>query len=267
MRDLYRKYGRVVRYEHGHLIHVEEAGEAMESGHVFSAAPLNEAIALPAMDSSAVEAVAARIERIVRPERLLVSEGVALHQCNGIEWSEAPRRIHLSIAASGERALIDLASFDTGAIERIAAAMSRIEPERPHPERVRVAGAVGAALLQPLLNVLRIEQTSASHDGRGLPVERCEGPPWPNWFRPSYRARPARVPLHLRAVPHGAVDPELPEAIALLGPPRQRDVRMLCVDGLAVYPITVPLVRPVAVGETGEWYPYGGGAFGATMVL
>jgi hypothetical protein len=38
--EVYRKWGRVVRYENGITVRVEEAGEAIEKDGVFRSAPM-----------------------------------------------------------------------------------------------------------------------------------------------------------------------------------------------------------------------------------
>jgi hypothetical protein len=89
----------------------------------------------------------------------------------------------------------------------------------------------------------------------------------PNWFRPSYRLRPRRAWFHLRAAPFGEIDDHIPEAIALLAPISEREIRVLCVDRDAVYPTTVRIHRIVAARPGETWYPYAAGAFGAELML
>jgi len=288
MREHDRKWGRVVRYEHGRVVRVEEAGEAIESAELFLAAPIAERVALPAVAEEAVLATARAIEALVTPERLLVSEGVAAHECNGVRWQERTRRVHLafvfpranesegegtgrmaeampllhtshsyrSLATLGmtgepappgrrgaqplERALIDLDSFDLDVLRRIAQATPA--PGRS-VERVRFAPHVAAALLPHLIGRIELEQLPAPHDGKGLPVERCavEGEP-PNWYRPSYRVRPRRAWLNLRAPAFDAIDGGAPEAIALLGPIDVRAQRLLCIAGGELFPATVAIM-------------------------
>jgi hypothetical protein len=101
-------------------------------------------------------------------------------------------------------------------------------------------------------------------------IEECriERPPWPNWFRPSYRVRPVRAPMNLRAVCEATeIDRALPEAVALLAPPDGLLLRALIVDGAAVYPAAIRVVRIDAVGPPSAWYPYAAGAWGAEMML
>jgi hypothetical protein len=263
MREHYRKWGRVVRYEHGRVIRVEEAGEAIESTELFLASPIAERVVLLEVDEGAVVATARAIETLVTAERLLVSDGVAEHEYDGIRWQERTRRVHValvipsvsegpvrtggappmphrSLATLGmrsERALIDLDSFDLDVLRRIAHASPA--PQR-NVERVRFAPHVEAALLPHLIGRIELEQLAAPHDGKGLPVERrdVEGEP-PNWYRPSYRVRPHRAWLNLRARRSAIVHEEAPLAVAILGALDPNALRLLCLDGEEIFPAVV----------------------------
>jgi hypothetical protein len=126
-------------------------------------------------------------------------------------------------------------------------------------------------LLPSLVGTELVElwQSAAPHDGKGQPIaeQRIVRPPWPNWYRPSYRTRPLRMPFHLRAAPHGDIDPQLPIAIALLAPVERNIIHVLCVDGDDVFPATVAIERVLAVGSAVRWYPHAAGAFGAEMLV
>jgi hypothetical protein len=60
MNEVYRKWGRVVRYENGMTIRVEESGEATEDGDIFHAAPVESRVALPEPDLECGGRAAAR---------------------------------------------------------------------------------------------------------------------------------------------------------------------------------------------------------------
>lgn len=269
--QIYRKKGRSVRREGQHLVWVDEAGEAAEDGGRFRTRPLEESVDLAAPDVSAVEAAAQEIESLVESpltiERLFVSEGLVSHQFGDVNWSETSRRVHLSVARPPLRAIFDLAQFEFDAVRRGLAALMRASRERDSPKRVRLAGHVGA----PLLPFLSTEKTQrfAPHDGKGQPIEEQpitnERPP--NWFRPSYRVRPRRAWFHVRVVGFGELDPEVPEAVALLAPAGRESIRALCVDRGEVYPATIPLRPILAARPSARWYPYGAGAFGAELML
>lgn len=268
----YRKWGRSVRREGPRRIAIDEAGEAFEEEGAFRARFLDERRELPAPDGEAVETAAREIESMLVPplalERMIVSEGIVEHEVTGgIVWRERSRRIHLSITRPPLRLLMDLADFRTDAIRTVIDAMSRAGDERRAPRRVRIAGPVGAALLSSL--EISMRQSDAPHDGNGQPV--VEGPVTretpPNWFRPTYRMPPRRAWFHLRVDPLGEIDAGLPLAIALLAPVHKGGVRLLCVDGHAVYPATIEVRRVLAARPTRTWYPYGAGAFGAELML
>ena len=212
-----------MRYERGRIVRVDEAGEAIESAELFLASPIAERVELPDVDEDAVVATAREIDALVPTERLLVSDGVAEHECNGVRWQERARRVHLAIPMRGERALIDLASLDLAVVRRIAAAS--LGDER-RIANVRVAPHVAAALLPHLIGIVALEQAAGPNDGRGLPIEarRVEGEP-PNWYRPSYRVRPHRAWLNLRARTTAPIDP--------------RALRLLCIDGGDLFPVAV----------------------------
>jgi len=270
VREVYRKRGRVVRREHGHLVRVDEAGEAIAEGETFAVAPLDVATQLPEVDAAEVEKFARSIEDMVRPplslERLIVLHGEAEHDFDGVAWRETSRRVHLSIARPPIRAIVDLADFSLDVVTGVIDALGRSPRQRAAPRHVRLAPNVGAALLPSLIGSEDLEQAPAPHDGKGKPIERRrvgKSHP-PNWFRPSYRARPVRAWFHLRAVRRGDVDRELPEGIALLAPIENRAIQVLCADGAAV---TVDISRIAAIAPTETWYPYAAGAFGAEIML
>lgn len=221
-----------------------------------------------------VRNVAREIERIARPERLVVAHGFAEHEINGVTWSDETRRVHLAITSHGERALIDRADFDLGDITRIAKAMRRISGEREAPKRLRLAESVTAALLPHLVGRtppnVTLHQTVGGYDGYGneiveMPIDQ---PPWPNAFRPSYRIRPQRMPMNLRLeCDNDDVDRNAPEAIALLAPIHRTTLRVLIVSGKAAYPATITVMKIHAVATNRVWYPYAGGAFGSEIML
>lgn len=268
MNELYRKWGRSVRFEGGRLVRVDEAGEATDDGGVFRTRPIDGPIALKAPDADAVAAAARQIEAIVKPlivERLFVSEANLVHDCDGVQWRERHRRVHLSIARPPIRALVDLADFDFSLLHRIIEALGRAGGERDAPRRMRVAAHVGAALL-PFVSMTKI-QMPAPRDGKGRAIgERVVRGDPPNWFRPSYRLPPRRAWMHVRAEEFGEIDETLPVAIALLAQPGQRD-RVLCVDGQRVFPTLITSGRAIAARPTNTWFPYAAGTFGAELVI
>lgn len=277
MSEIYRKRGRVARHENGQTILVEEAGEAIEIGREFEARPLKETAELPPVDAGAVERVAREIGRIVKPnaiERLIVSEGVAEHEFNGVRWSESTRRIHLSIAHRDFRLLVDRGDFELGDIERAARALENVQAEREPPPRIRARPNVSAALLPSLPTIappnIELWQMAGGTDGKGAPVrdEPITAPPWTNWYRPSYRVRPVRMPFNLRAhCEIKVIDADVPEAVAILAPVDGIVMRVLIADRGISYPATVRISRIDAVADEVTWYPYGAGAFGARMML
>jgi hypothetical protein len=112
-----------------------------------------------------------------------------------------------------------------------------------------------------------VVQTAGGVDGYGNPIVEADGN-WPNVYRPSYRVRPVRMPLNLRIeCDRTAIDETAPRAIALLAPLDGTTLRVLIRDGDRVYPATVRVTRVRAVARERTWYPYGGGSFGAEMML
>ena len=273
MTGVYRKWGRVVRYENGVIVHVEEAGEASETDGVFRAKPAQTRVSVPHLQAREVEAFVAQTLLSVRPsviERLIVSAGIARHETNGVIWTEESRRVHVALINPPLRVLIDLASFDIGVIETIAAALARAGDERAAPSRIRLAPNVSAALLPALAGELAMEQTGGGFDGKGQPIETraVTSDPPPNWYRPGYAVRPVRAWLNIRALPFGSIDSSAPVAVALLAPIDGTTLRVLCIDGDVIFPTTLDATRIAAVAR-GEpaWYPYEAGSFGAEMML
>jgi hypothetical protein len=189
---------------------------------------------------------------------------------------------------------------------RVASVLARADDiEREAPARLRLAPNVTAALLPSLVGIappnVRLVQTAGGVDGCGEPIvevsssgflggprrssedapppEELRGTPGtrgteagPNRYRPSYRVRPVRMPLQLRLeCDVTAIDADRPRAVALLAPVSvvsgQLVVRVLVEDGHRAFPATVRVARIDAVSDQRTWYPYGGGSFGAEMML
>jgi hypothetical protein len=281
MSEIYRKWGRVVRYENGVTVRVEEAGEASDNEGVFSARPAQTRVSVPhTSEDSILSRSAPRVDAYVAQtllsvralivERLIVSAGTAQHETSGVTWTEETQRVHLSLINPPLRVLIDLASFDIAIIETIAAALAHAGAEKKSPSRLRLAPNVSAALLPSLIAELAMEQAGGGLDGKGRPIEMraVTSDPPPNWYRPGYAVRPVRAWLNLRALPFGSIDAGAPLAVALLAPVDGTTLRVLCVDGDDVFPSTVDATRIAAVSrDTPTWYPYAAGSFGAEMML
>jgi hypothetical protein len=285
MTEVYRKWGRVVRYENGITITISESGEAWEEDGVFQARP---AVEVPAQTTVSVpHAAGADLAAFVgethsnvaqtllsvrsgRIERFIASAGTATHETNGVTGSEESRRVHIALINPPLRALIDLASFDVAIVRTIADALARARGERDAPKSIRLTPNVSAALLPSLIGELAMEQTGGGVDGRGQPIETRavthDAPP--NWYRPGYSVRPVRAWLNIRALPFGRIDPETPLAVALLEPVHGSKLRVLCVDGGNVFPATIEASHIAAVSPAEPvWYPYAAGSFGAEMML
>ena len=258
--SIYRKSGRVVRWENGTVVRVVERGVAIEDGETFRCYPETSDEELP--DPANVLAVAKRIPGNV--ERLSLTEGEAAHDCDGRRWTDRTRRLHLALVRDRLRVLIDQADFDLTHIEHVAKALDLAGAEREAPRRLRLAPNVAAALLPFAPPGVRIVQTEGGVDGKGFPMEKEP----PNWWRPSYRVRPVRTPMNIRAEgTEAAVDPALPVAIALLAPVHDLTLRVLVEHGDDVWPAAVHVRRIEAVATATHFYPYGAGSFGAEMVL
>ena len=264
MTEVYRKQGSVVRWENGTLVRVTESGMAIEDGDLFrcfpeeGGRPARLAGETPALLDTALQKI----------ERLIIMHGVAHHECDGREWRDETRRFHMSLVNGRIRALIDREED----VERIAEALARAEQnEREAPARLRLAPNVTAALLPSLVGLappnVELLQTAGGVDGKGNPIVEAHDH-WPNWYRPSYRTRPVRMPLNLQLrCGVTAIERDRPVAVALLAPPDGLTLRVLVDEGRRAYPATVRVTRIDAVGEERTWYPYGGGSFGAEMML
>jgi hypothetical protein len=291
MTEVYRKFGRVVRYENGVVISVSEAGEAFEEDGVFHARPAVEGpaqtrVSVPHSADADLKSSLSHLQAYVaetqanvaqtllsvrsgRIERFIASAGTAIHETNGSRWTEESRRVHISLVKPPLRALIDLASFDVEIVSTIADALGRAGGERSAP-RIRLAPNVSAALLPSLIGELAMEQTGGGFEGRGRPIETRavthDAPP--NWYRPGYAVRPLRAWMNIRALPFGRIDPDAPLAIALLEPVHGTMLRVLCVDGDDVFPTTVDASHIADVSRAEPvWYPYAAGSFGVEMML
>lgn len=261
MSEVYRKFGSVVRREGDVLLRIDEAGEAIDDG-VFRVRPIASDRAAPPLDATRVNAVADALMRLT-PERLIVSEGVTEHECDGRRWRDEAQRIHIALTHERMRVLVDHADFEQlDDIHAIAAALRNVSGERDVAP-VRLAPMVAASLLSSLIGRIDVEQMPASHDGRGNAIARKPATtPHPNVYRPTYRVRPVAMPFHLRAVPFGAIDDAAPRALAIVNA-----ASLLCVDGRGAFVMPLPIARVAAAGEPLRWYPYGAGSFGAEMML
>ena len=280
MTDVYRKWGRVIRYENGVTVRVEEAGEAWETDGLFNAAPGSAGVppAVPperagrprSQDLQSIVSDFIAATSAVTTERLIVTSGVAQHEANGVIWTEESQRLHISLVNPPLRALIDLASFDADIVRTIAAALARAGDERAAPSRVRLAPNVAAALLPSLIGELSMEQHGGGFDGKGQAIETraVTSDPPPNWYRPGYTVRPVQAWLNIRALPFGSIDKNAPLAVTLLAPVEGTMLRVLCIDGDDVFPATLDAGRIAAVSrDEPVWYPYAAGSFGAEMML
>jgi hypothetical protein len=267
---IYRKKGQTVRWENGTLLRVSESGVAIEDGDVFTCQPSGvRQRQLPLSDVAAVAVRAATGVAALQIERLIVTHGIAEHECNGRTWTEETQRFHMSLVNGSIRALID-AEAD---VERIATALARAEQhERQPPPRLILAANVTAALLPSLIGLappnVELFQSAGGIDGKGNDIIETNQEPWPNWYRPSYRVRPVRMPLNLRIrCDVKEIERDRPVAVALLAPIEGLTLRVLVDDGARAYPATVRVARIDAVSDEAVWYPYGGGSFGAEMML
>jgi hypothetical protein len=290
---IYRKQGVTERWENGTVIHVTETGLAMETDNLFECRPMPPWGGPPARrPAGSLPAAVADIQRAIPSgvtiERLIVTQGVAEHEYGENQWSEETERVHLSLVKNDIRALVDLGTNTLAAGQRpaarqagglphvetiahIAEALTRLDAERDAPARLRLAANVTAALIPSLLAVappnVRLIQTAGGVDGKGNVIEEATAD-WPNWYRPSYRMRPIRMPLNV-CLECGvtAIEGDRPLAIALLAPVHGLTLRVLVDDGQRTYPATVRVTRIDAVAAERVWYPYGGGSFGAEMML
>ena len=238
---IYRKWGRAVRWENGTIVRVEEAGEAREEDGVFFAQPIEHVILSESEGSrtrvvSLVDEILRCAQDDVGIERVLVSEGVALHECDSVRWQEETRRVHVALTRKPWRVLVD----DAEVVGRVADALARCEGERDF-ERV---------LVPPHIKIdvnCEKEQMPGGLDGYGRAIERCrvEGEP-PNFYRPSYRVRPVRQWMNVRAIPFGTMRPA-PQVIALVD-----GGKALVEHDERVFVTRLRVDRVTAVGERGE---------------
>ncbi|HVR37909.1 MAG TPA: hypothetical protein VMU84_02360 [Thermoanaerobaculia bacterium] len=255
MTEVYRKRGRVARWENGWVVRVVEHGEAIEDGAMFTCRPLPHE--REDIDATNVERVAAALT-MKSIERLIITEGIADHEFADRRWTETTQRIHCALVKDRIRALIDLATFDVDAITYIAEVLARTGDEREAPKHLRLAANVSAALL-PSMNVAK-SQVAEGIDGKGQPIVETIGA---NWYRPSYRVRPMRMPMNVRAhATQTQIDRDLPVAVAVLEPPY-----VLIDDHGAAYPAKLNVTRIEAVDDRITFYPYAAGSFGAEMMF
>ena len=268
MKEIYRKRGSVVRWENGTLVRVRESGVAIEEDGVFRCHPDPERSQGEGPPALSITPPTIPLPDGIRIERLIITHGIARHEFEDRTWTDETKRFHLSLVKDSIRALIDREED----IAVIADALARCEPhERDTPPRLRLAPNVSAALLPALVDIappnVELLQTAGGIDGKGNAIVEARDH-WPNWYRPSYRIRPIRMPLNLRLrCDVTEIEPDRPIAVALLAPLDGLTMRVLIDDGRNAYPATVRVTRIDAVADEAVWYPYGGGSFGAEMML
>jgi hypothetical protein len=237
---IYRKVGITERWENGTSIEVTESGEAIETDDLFECRPLWGGPPARRASGSLPELAAeiqASVPESVSIERLIMSNGVAHHQYGDAQWVEEHERLHIALVRNETRALLDFGSSTLAGqrpaarrasgpphkeIARVADALARLGAEREAPARLRLAPNVTAALIPHLIGVappnVRLIQTEGGIDGRGNAIQETTAN-WPNWYRPSYRVRPVRMPLNVRIeCDVTAIETDRPLALALLAP-------------------------------------------------
>ena len=238
---IYRKWGRTVRWENGTLVRVEEAGEAREEDGVFVAQPIEHRVIPSASEGSRAHVVAAAegilrcAQDDIRIERLIVTAGVALHQYSDTQWQDETRRVHVALTRKPWRVLVDDAN-----VAPVAGALARCEGERDFEH----------VLVPPHIHIdvpCEKEQLPGGLDGYGRPIERrrVDGEP-PNFYRPSYRVRPVRRWMNVRAIPFGAMQ-AAPRVLALVD-----GGKALVEDGGRIFVTRLRLDRVTAAAESGE---------------
>jgi hypothetical protein len=239
---IYRKWGRVVRWENGTLVRVEEAGEAREENGVFYAQPIAERGVIPSASEGSPARVIAVAEGILRcaqddvgVERVLVAEGIAIHECDGVRWEEQTRRVHVALTRKPWRVLVD----DAGVAD-VAGALARCVGEKDFEH----------VLVPPHIHVdadCEKEQLSGGLDGYGRPIERhrVAGEP-PNFYRPSYRVRPVRKWMNVKPIPFGVMH-EAPRVLALVD-----GGKALVEHEQRVFVTRLRVERVTAAAESGE---------------
>jgi len=282
MTERYRKWGRVVRLERDSLISADEAGEAIEDGELFTARPLGENVdlQLPVGDVEAFASeVRACVPESVELERLIVSAGVADHEFGSVRWRERTARAHVALVNRSRRLRVTL---DLGAescagialrdVRVVGEGLARVSTHAAAPPLMVIAPYAASAMLPMLVNVegITLIQSAGGRDGKGARIEErvISDAPFPNWFRPSYRVRPVRLPFHLRAdATAAAADWPVPRVIAITGVRGHCDFDVLCDDGERVFETVIAIDRVRAVGPPAGWYPHGAGVFGSELLL
>ena len=231
---IYRKWGRVVRWENGTIVRVEEAGEAREEDGKFFAQPIAERVALPEVDA---EGVIETARAIGKAERVIVAAGVAVHEYGGTRWEETTWRIHVALTRKPWRVLVDDA--DVAPVAR--ALGNRYEGQR------EFGHLIVPRQFHELVHCAK-EQLPGGLDGYGRPIEHCRvgnGEP-PNFYRPSYRVRPVRKWMNVRAIPFGVMQ-AAPRVLALVDGGKA----LVEHEGRA-FITSLRLARAIAANERGE---------------
>ena len=264
MTGVYRKWGRVIRFENGTTIRVDEAGEATETKRGVSPAPT---VGPNCVGRARRRSPAGEVRPSAQPVRSRMS----------------PRR---SIACNDRTPHHQLRRCPTRG-ERLHGRRNRNVYTSRSSTRAPCADRSGVVLTWPssarLLTRWHVQATSERHRcasglrqmspprccrrssaswrwSRGAAAFRRQGPknrnapvtfdPPPNWYRPGYAVRPVRAWLNIRALPFGSIDGSAPLAVALLAPVEGTILRVLCIDGRRCLPAMLDANRIAAVSPT-----------------
>ena len=287
---LYRKAGQTLRAEfsRGRLafLRVSERGLAIEHNGLFESRQEPSEVTVEAPGDTTVSGIANDLKGDPAVERFTILRGSAIHSIEGgNQWSERFGRIHLSMVNREHRVrvMLDLGGesldhVDMPLIDLVRTALQQPFVEEPPPFRaVRLLPHVAAALISASDSLAEQSTHPAFRfDGDGQEIRPAGFPPWPNRFRPSYRARPIPMPFHLRMRPRGADSSVEVTALAISDPFRRLGDTVagtvLCSTSRNVFVASLVLEtnfekRIRYVSDKMTWFPYRAGVWGSEMIV
>ena len=309
----YFKTGRSLRIERTaavrSAIELHETGFALEEDELFSCGPVSAAgdlIDNPQADHAAdlETSIGSVFPANVGIERLVLVAGSTTHSIQSspegnpsATWRELFVRLHLSMTnrARRIRTVIDLggssaSQIDLADIRRIVSAVGDYSGERrslPPGAILEIAPHITAALLAhptlpaaPPVTIHQSPHDQFRFDGYGKPIEEVvidSSALAPNFFRPSYRARPVRgwfhVDLRYENESEQTADFSAEAVIGPLGPERGRIVlALLCRDSDgSVFATQLELPADAwtssitFASSERRWFPYAAGTWGRSL--
>ncbi len=315
MRGIYRKEGTALRIENRRgetaIITSRESGRAVSENGQFLAESVPPAHSLAEPDSAEALDMTRRLIGLIRAplrlEQFQLTQGFASHSLvsdrRNIQWEEKTARVHVTVAHSEllvrcaiDRGGAELAALAPASVARLLEVFQRASHfpvAREGNVVVKLSPAASASLWVALLfgsepispppgvSCVQTLHPDFSHDGFGSTLERIERindrASWMNFYRPSYRTRPAPMPFHIHVDSSSRGPTSVSDVLVevLIAPPRigPEGLRLICLCSagqdafIASIRWNAGWFNNIETGEQAEWFPLAAGVWGTEVLL